>query len=69
MSRTDESSARIKVGDLVYLSYDALRMVGYGIVLSPSVSPNTSLVYWFIEGREMLEHHDDLLVASVAIPK
>lgn len=65
MSRTDESSASLKVGDLVYLSYDTLKMIGYGIVLSPSVSPNTSIVYWFAEKRELLECHDDLVLAKL----
>lgn len=65
MSRTDESSAPFKVGDLVYLSYDSLKMVGYGIVLCPSVSADTSIVYWFLEGREYIECNEDLRIATL----
>ena len=59
MPRIPKPPPKFKVGDLVYLAYDAFGMYGKGIILAKH-SHGDWEVYWFAERGLFIEHPMDL---------
>jgi len=59
MPRIPKPPPKLKVGDLVYLAYDAFGMYGKGIILAKH-SHGDWEVYWFGERGLFIEHPMDL---------
>ena len=60
MPRIPKPLPKFKVGDLVYLAYDAFGMYGKGIILAKH-SHGDWEVYWFGERGLFIEHPMDIL--------
>ena len=60
MPRIPKPLPKFKVGDLVYLAYDAFGMYGKGIILAKH-SHGDWEVFWFGERGLFIEHPMDIL--------
>ena len=64
MPRIPKPLPEFKVGDLVYLAYDAFGMYGKGIILGKHSGGDWE-VYWFGERGLFIEHPMDIRLVEV----